>query len=95
MTLVRLAFFPGGTEEQYRRLAAAMGEPRPPADRLVFAAGPVPGGWQVLQVWRTRAALDEFNAAHLFPAMQGLGAAGFPEPPRVVDFDPVDLQLPG
>lgn len=95
VTIVRVAFFPGGTEEHYRRLAEVMGDRIPPAGRLAFACGPVPGGWQVVQVWQSRAALDAFNSAHLFPAFRRLGAGGFPEPPQAVDFEPVDLQLGG
>lgn len=93
MTFVRMAFFPAGTEEHYRRLADVMGDRSPPAGRLAFACGPVPGGWQVIQVWQSRAALEAFNTAHLFPAFRQLGAGGFPEPPVVVDFEPTDLQL--
>jgi len=40
---------------------------KPPDDRLVFAAGPVEGGWQVVQVWTSKVALDAFNREVLFP----------------------------
>lgn len=95
MTFVRMAFFPGGSEEHYRRLSVAMKDGSPPAERLLFACGPVPGGWQVIQIWKSRAALEAFNSAHLFPAFRRLGTNGFPEPPRVIDFEPVDMQLRG
>jgi hypothetical protein len=91
VALVRLAFFPEGTHQQYRALARAIGNPPPPPGRLAFASGPVPGGWQVVQIWRSRAELEAFNAAYLLPAMTHLGTAGFPRAPVVVDFEPVDL----
>lgn len=78
--LPALAFFPRGPEAQYRVLAQVMGDPTPPADRLVF-----PGGWQVVR--QSRAALEAFDADHLLPAVQQLGDAGFLEPPHVTDLD--------
>ena len=91
MAFVRLAFFPEGTEEQYRALAGAMGNLSRPQGRLAFATGPVTGGWQVVQIWRSRAELDAFNAAYLLPTLAKLGSTGFPVAPHVVDFEPVDL----
>ena len=93
MAFVRLAFFAGGTAAQYEALAAALaGSPVPP-DRLLFAAGPVAGGWQVVQVWRSREAPDAFNAAVLLPALRRLGDRGFPRPPHVTDLEPTVLEL--
>ena len=90
---MRLAFFPGGTAEQYDALARETREIDAPGERLVFAAGQAAGGWQVVQVWTSRAALDAFNAAVLLPALARLGGAGFPAPPTVVDFETHDLAL--
>lgn len=94
MAFVRLAFFPGGTAAQYDALAAELvGAPVPP-DRLVFAAGAVEGGWQVVQVWRSRAALEAFNQAQLLPALRRLGDRAFPGPPVVTDLEPTVLEIP-
>lgn len=94
MTFVRLALFPDATREQYDRLARAMARAPVPAERLLFAAGPVEGGWQVVQVWTSRASLDEFNRAYFLPALAEVGASVFPTPPLVTDFEPVDVHLP-
>ena len=94
MAFVRLALFPDGTAAQYEALASELAGSPTPADRLVFAAGPVDGGWQVVQVWRSRDALDAFNAAHLLPALRRLGDRGFPRPPQVTDLEPVVLEIP-
>ncbi len=89
MTFVRLAFFPDGTAEHHRALAAAIGDVQPPPGRLCFVAGPADGGWQVVQVWRSRAELDDFNRAVFLPALHRQGGAGFPSPPTVTDFEAV------
>jgi hypothetical protein len=47
----------------------------------------------VVQVWSSRQELDAFNAAHLVPALRTVGAAGFPQPPRVTDFETAELSL--
>lgn len=93
MTFVRLALFPDATLEQYERLARAMSHAPVPAERVLFAAGPVEGGWQVVQVWTSKTCLDEFNRAHFFPTLTALGASVFPTPPVVTDFEPVDVHL--
>lgn len=94
MAFARLAFFPDGTAEHYDALAAEVGDAGvAPTERLVFAAGQAPGGWQVVQVWTSYEALEAFNAEVFFPAMERLGASAFPEVPVVVDFEPSDLQL--
>lgn len=95
MTFVRLAFFPGATAAHYEALAAQMADVPIPKGRLLFAAGPVEGGWQVVQVWSSEVELADFNRQHLLPALASLGPAGFPHPPSVTDFHPVSLELPG
>ena len=92
MALVRLALFPGGTSEHYAALAEALGAQGDAPGRLVFAAGPVDGGWQVVQIWRSREELDAFNTAVLRPAMTAAGGP-FPAPPQVVDFETLELDV--
>ncbi len=93
MALVRLAFFPGGTAEQYAALSRELAGVPTPSGRLVFAAGRVEGGWQVVQIWDRKERLDAFNERWLFPAMRRLGSAGFGNPPSVQDFVSQDLWL--
>ena len=95
MAFVRLALFPDGTAEQYDALAAELAGAPMPTDRLLFAAGPVAGGWQVVQVWRSREALEAFNADVLLPALRRLGEQGFRRPPLVTDLEPAVLELGG
>lgn len=94
MAFARLAFFPNGTPEHYSALTAEVGDAgRAPEGRIVFAAGQAPGGWQIVQVWTSYEALEEFNAAVFFPALERLGDATFPEVPTAVDFETSDLEV--
>lgn len=93
MAFVRLAFFPGGTADHYGVLARAIGEIPAPAGRLLFAAGERDGGWQLVQVWASRDALDAFNRDVFFPALAAVGPGGFPAAPQVTDFDTADLSF--
>ncbi|GAA1427167.1 hypothetical protein GCM10009616_03580 [Microlunatus lacustris] len=93
MVFVRLAFFPGGTAAHYAELQRVVDVTTPP-ERHYFAAGPVDGGWQVVQAWRSREDLDAFNAAVLEPAYAALGGRAFPLPPAVTDFEAVQVAPP-
>ncbi len=93
MAFVRLAFFPDATAEHFEALAGRMGGDVSPAGRLVFAAGAVAGGWQVVQVWHDRALLEEFNREHFLPALASLGPHAFPAPPRITDFSTSTLAV--
>lgn len=93
MAFVRLALFPEGTEQHYRRLARVMSDVPVPEERLLFAAGPVAGGWQVVQVWTSLEYLEVFNREHFLPALRALGDTPFPRAPVVTDFETRDLSL--
>jgi hypothetical protein len=89
MAFLRLAFFPDGTVEQWSAVVSAVGDVAPPAGRRAFAAGPVAGGWQVMQLWDNRKGLEDFNREVFVPAMADLGSQGFPRMPIVTDVDTV------
>lgn len=93
MAFVRIAYFPGATAVQYGALRDALAAAPVPQGRLLFTAGPTEGGWQVVQVWETRAALDAFNQEWFLPALRSIGDRGFPSPPVVTDMETVDLAL--
>lgn len=93
MAFLRMAFFPGGTIEHWRVVAAGVGHAPLPPGRLAFASGPAPGGWQVMQLWNSRDALDRFNRDVYLPALARLGAGGFPQPPIVTDIATVDAWI--
>lgn len=93
MSFVRVAFFPRATQAHFDALGAALRDAPVPSGRLLFAAGPVAGGWQVVQVWSAAAGLDDYNREHFLPALASLGPAAFPAPPVVTDFTPTTLLL--
>ena len=90
MAFLRLAFFPSGTAAHWQAVVTAVGDLSPPEARRAFASGPVQGGWQVMQLWDTRHALEEFNRDVYLPAVSRLVGRGFPESPIVRDVDTVD-----
>jgi hypothetical protein len=92
VTFVRMAYFPGATKDHFDAVAREVPSETPPG-RLLFAAGPVDAGWQVIQVWESRELLDAYNREVFFPALAALGAPAFPQPPEVVDFEPALLSL--
>jgi hypothetical protein len=60
-------------------------------DRRLLAAGPSDEGWQIIQVWDSREALERFIEEHLRPALERAGDRGYPQPPRITDIDLADL----
>lgn len=90
---VRVALFPDATVEHYLAVVGALAGAPTPQDRLAFVAGPVPEGWQVVQIWTHRQALDDWNTAWFLPALARLGAGGFPRPPVVRDCTAADHDL--
>jgi hypothetical protein len=87
--------FDGGTQENYDAAHAVMDtEANPPEGMIVHSAGPVDGGWGVLDFWESRDAFDRFVGERLMPRLQELGARGFPNPPDVKEFPVHNLETP-
>ena len=94
MSTAFVTLFPGGTAERFDALIAEMGTGHSEQpDRIIFAAGPVPEGWEIIQVWRHREPADKLAAEHLVPAMGRIGSRGFQAPPQTFDFEVHDLRL--
>jgi hypothetical protein len=56
-------FWPGGTEEQYRAMLAAVHPPNGlPDGQRYHAAGPTDGGYLIATVWDSRESSDRFVA---------------------------------
>jgi hypothetical protein len=85
--------FSGGTQANYDAAHAVMEvDTNPPAGMLVHSAGPVEGGWGIIDPWESREAFDAFVRDRLMPRLQGLGDKGFPSPPDVKEFEVHNLQ---
>jgi hypothetical protein len=63
---------PGMTQEQYDAAVAAGGlENSLPPGQIFHVAGPMEGGWRVIDVWESRADFDRFAEETLESAMDG------------------------
>lgn len=80
--------FEGGTREQYDATVKVVHPPDglPPGQTHHYA-GPSPTGWVVVAVWDSKETWDKFRDDVLLPGLGGLGAAGLPGPPKMIEFE--------
>jgi hypothetical protein len=79
--------FSGGTQEQYDAMHGHMAiDTNPPQGMIFHSAGPIEGGWGVIDFWESREAFDSFTQSQLAPAAQELGDRAFPAPPEIKEF---------
>ena len=79
--------FSGGTQQQYDAIHAHMGiDSDPPEGNIFHAAGPVEGGWGIIDFWESRDAFDRFAASRLQTALQELGERTFSSSPDIKEF---------
>ena len=90
MAIVVLQDFPGGTQEQYDQLLEKLNlGGKSPQGNLVHIAGPIEGGWRVVDVWESEDALNAFLAV-LMPMSQSAGIA----PPQVTTWPAHNMLTP-
>ena len=58
----------------------------PPEGLIFHSAGPIDGGWGVIDVWESRGHFDRFAQARLGPKVAELGAGAFQGPPDIKEF---------
>jgi quinol monooxygenase YgiN len=69
---------PGGTQEQYDAVLEQLNlSGNMPPGGISHAAGPIEGGWRVVEVWESEEAADAFFREQLDQALRN---AGVPEP---------------
>ncbi|MGN6169247.1 MAG: hypothetical protein ACTHQQ_13940 [Solirubrobacteraceae bacterium] len=79
--------FDGATEDQYRAVHSLTGVDHNPPEGLIFhSAGPIEGGWRIIDFWESRAAFDRFLESGFGPAAQELGNRSYPTPPDIEEF---------
>ena len=79
--------FADATEEQYEAVNAQMNVEASPPEGLIFhAAGPIEGGWGVLDFWESREQFDRFLAERIGPAIGELGERAPQNPPEIKEF---------
>ncbi len=71
---------PGQSQEGYDAIAALVDFEREPAAGLILhAAGPIEGGWRVIDVWESEQDADRFVQDRLRPALEQAGVLGEPQ----------------
>lgn len=85
MAVVVIAEFPGGTQAKYDAIIQemALGGKMPPGG-IFHVAGPMDGGWRVVDVWESREAFEQFRAEKIEPLARKHGLAS--APPQVTVF---------
>ena len=79
--------FDGGTQEQYQAVHDGMRVDENPPEGMIFhSAGPIEGGWGVIDFWESRDAFDRFIESRLQPALGELGDDAFQGPPDIKEF---------
>ncbi len=87
--------FHGGTEDQYRAVHSHMRVDQNPPEGMIFhSAGPIDGGWRVIDFWESRAAFDRFLESGFGPAAQELGDRTFTRPPDIDEFPVHNITKP-
>jgi quinol monooxygenase YgiN len=66
MALAMVAEIPDLSREQYESVVKAVNQAGSPAGALFHAAGPVEGGYRVIEVWATREAADAFYGSQVY-----------------------------
>ncbi len=91
MAIAFLHEVPGMTQEQYDQALETVHRGGRKDEGLIFhVAGPIEGGWRVVDVWESQEAVNTFFQEHLGPALQEAGIAATPP-----QFWPVHNMLSG
>ena len=81
MAVAMLLEWPGETREQYEQLMSVIKlEEDAPEGGLFHVAGPMPGGWRVLDIWESRESFERFAEERLKPAIEQVAIPDMPEP---------------
>jgi hypothetical protein len=72
---------PTMTAQQYDVVAQRLGwstvDVTPPDGLVVHVAGPTPGGWRIVDVWRDEATFRRFASNAVAPALEGLHLSAY------------------
>jgi hypothetical protein len=66
-----------------------------PAGLIFHAARPIDTGFEIYEVWESKAHADKFNEEVVWPAVARSGADMSGSPPDVTEFEPVGIMAPG
>lgn len=78
MAIAMVAEIPGGTAEMYDRVMELLDmDSNPQEGAILHVAGPMPGGWRVLDIWESEEAFQRFASERLMQAAQEAGVPPF------------------
>ena len=81
--------FNGATPRQYESIHTYLDvQVDPPEGLILHAAGPVEGGWAMLDVWESHEAFERFAETHALPARS------VPELPDIEEFSVQEMVQP-
>jgi len=87
--------FEGSSLEQYDAVHSEMEIAENPPEGLIFhSAGPIDGGWGVIDFWESREHFDRFQQSRLGPAIQALGDRAPQGPPDIKEFPVHNYERP-
>jgi hypothetical protein len=66
-----------------------------PVGLIFHAARPTDSGFEIYEVWESKAQADKFNEEVVWPAIARSGGDPAATPPEVVEFEPVGLMAAG
>lgn len=75
MAVALIIEVPGATQEQYDTVVEGLGEPTLGEGQSHHFAGPIEGGWCVVDVWESRQHFDRFLQERLGEQIQRAGLA--------------------
>lgn len=83
---------PGGTQAKYDQTMIELNVAQQPISGLLFhTAGPIEGGWRVIDIWEDESKFETFLQTRLGPALQKVE---MPEP-RIQRIDVHNTYRPG
>ena len=83
MAVVQIHELAGMTREQYEQAIHELGLPGPPPGSHLHAAGPMEGGWRIIEVWASPEAADAYYGSAPFQQMmRSTGIA----PPHITSY---------
>ena len=84
----------GGTQQNYAAHGIMDMESDPPKGMIFHSAGPIEGGWGIIDFWESRDAFDRFLESGFGPAAQELGDRTFTTPPDIKEFPVHNITKP-
>jgi hypothetical protein len=85
MPVALITDIPGGSQEMYDRVRAEMNLQGPADGGIAHAAGPIEGGWRVIDIWESPEHFERFMRDRLGPALEAVGAPMRQGPPEFME----------